>query len=327
MIGRREFISLLGGTVAAWPLAAHAQQKMPVIGFLNAQSSDANANRLRAFRQGLMDTGYIEGENVAIEYRWAEGQYDQLPAQAADLVRRRVAVIAAIAPFAASAAKTATATIPIVFAVPQDPVTLGLVASLARPGGNLTGVNFFVGELVAKRLELLRELVPAITRLAVLINPTNPTNSETTLRDVLAAARATGLQIQVVRARTSSEIDAAFADLGRERPDGLFVGGDPFFNDRRVQLANTAAYHRVPATYSNRELAEAGGLMSYGTNISDAFRQVGVYTGRILKGAKPSELPVVQASKFELVINHQTARMLGLTLPPSLLSIADEVIE
>ncbi len=234
-------------------------------------------------------------------------------------------MIAAIAPSAASAAKTATATIPIVFAVPQDPVTLGLVASLARPGGNLTGINFFVGELVAKRLELLRELVPAITRLAVLINPTNPTNNETTLRDVLAAARAMGLQIQVVRASTSSEIDATFADLGRERPDALFVGGDPFFNDRRVQLANTAAYHRVAATYSNRDLAEAGGLMSYGTNISDAFRQVGVYTGRILKGAKPSELPVVQASKFELVINHQTARMLGLTVPPSLLARADEV--
>ena len=323
---RRALISLLGGT-AAWPLAAHAQQNMPVIGFLNAQSPDVSANRLRAFRQGLMDAGYIEGENVAIEYRWAEGQYNQLPAQAADLVRRRVAVIAAIAPLAASAAKTATATIPIVFAVPQDPVTLGLVASLAQPGGNLTGINFFVGELVAKRLELLRELVPSITRLAVLINPTNPTNSEITQRDVLAAARAMGLQIQVVRASTSSEIDAAFADLGRERPDALFVGGDPFFNDRRVQLANTASYHRVPTTYSNRELAEAGGLMSYGTNISDAFRQVGVYTGRILKGARPADLPVVQTSKVELVINAQTARMLGLTVPPTLLTTADEVIE
>jgi ABC-type uncharacterized transport system substrate-binding protein len=323
---RREFITLLGGAAAAWPFAARAQPVMPVIGFLNAGSRDPSAHRLRAFRQGLKDAGHVEGENVLIEYRWAEGQYDQLPAQAADLVRRRVAVIAAFAPSAAEVAKAATGSIPIVFAVSEDPVRLGLVASLARPGGNLTGINFFVGELVAKRLELLRELLPAVTRVALLINPASPV-AETTVRDLEVAARSFGLQVQVVRASTSREINAAFATFVRERPDALFVGGDPFFNDRRVQLANIAAYHRVPATYSNRDLAEAGGLMSYGTDLADAFRQVGVYVGRILKGAKPADLPVEQASKFELVINLQTARMLGLEVPPTLLGRADEVIE
>ncbi len=313
---RREFITLLGGAAAAWPLAARAQQTaMPVIGFLNAQSSDTSANRLRAFRQGLKDAGYVEGENVTIEYRWAEGRYEQLPAQAADLVRRRVDVIAAFAPHAALAAKAATSTIPIVFAVPEDPVRLGLVASLARPGGNLTGINFFVGELVAKRLDLLRELLPAAARVAVLINPASPA-AEITMRDAEVAARALGLQIQVLHASTSREINAAFATFVNERPDAVFVGGDPFFNDRRIQLANVASYHRVPATYSNRDLAEAGGLMSYGTNIADSYRTVGIYTGRVLKGAKPADLPVVQASKFELVINAQTARMLGLDVPP-----------
>jgi putative ABC transport system substrate-binding protein len=324
---RREFITLLSGAAAAWPLAAHAQQQaMPVIGFLAALSRDANAHRLRAFRQGLKDAGYVEGENVLIEYRGAEGQYDRLPAQAVDLVRRRVAVIAAFAPAAAGAAKAATGSIPIVFAVSADPVSLGLVASLARPGGNLTGINFFVGELVAKRLELLRELLPTVTRVALLINPTSPV-AETTVRDLEVAAHSFGLQIRVVRASTSREINMAFATLVRERPDALFVGGDPFFNDRRVQLANMAAYHRVPATYSNRDLAEAGGLMSYGTNLADAFRQVGVYTGRILKGEKPADLPVVQASKFELVINLQTAMMLGIDVPNTLQLLADEVIE
>ena len=321
---RRDFITLLGGA-AAWPLSARAQQPaMPVIGFLTAQSPDPI--RLRAFHQGLKDAGHVEGENVAIEYRWAEGQYDQLPAQAADLVRRRVAVIAAISPSAALVSKAATATIPIVFAVSEDPVRLGLVASLSRPGGNLTGINFFVGELVAKRLELLRELVPAVTRVAVLINPASPA-AKGTVRDVEAAARTLGLEIQVLSASTSRDINNAFAIIARERPDALFVGGDPFFNDRRIQLANMAAYYRIPATYSNRNLAEAGGLMSYGTNIADAFRQVGVYTGRILKGAKPADLPIVQASKFELVINAQTARMLGLPVPDKLLVAADEVIE
>jgi putative ABC transport system substrate-binding protein len=264
---------------------------------------------------------------VLIEYRGAEGQYDQLPAQAADLVRRRVAVIAAFTPAAAGAAKAATGSIPIVFAVSADPVSLGLVASLARPGGNLTGINFFVGELVAKRLELLRELLPAATRIAVLVNPTEVTNTAVTLKDVETAASAMGLQIKRLNASTSLEINMAFATFVRERPDALFVGGDAFFNDRRVQLANMAAYHRVPTTYSNRDLAEAGALMSYGTNLADAFRQVGVYTGRILKGERPADLPVVQASKFELVINLQTARMLGLTVPDKLLVAADEVIE
>ena len=271
------------------------------------------ADRLRGFRQGLKDTGYVEGENVAIEYRWAENQIDRLPELAAELVRRRVAVIAATGgPPSALAAKAATTTIPIVFIVGEDPVRLGLVASLARPGGNLTGINFFSGELTAKRLELLRELVPGATRVAVLVNPANAANTETTLRDVEAAARAMGLQIQVLNASTSREIDAAFATFVRERPDALFVGGDPFFNSRRVQLAHLAARHAIPATYSGRDYAEAGGLMSYGTNLADAYRQVGVYAGRILKGAKPADLPVVQATKFELVINAQTARMLGL---------------
>jgi len=300
---------------------------MPVIGLLDPRSPDAMADRLRPFRQGLKETGHVEGENVAIEYRWAEGQYERLPALAAELVRRQVAVIFATPTVSALAAKSATAAIPIVFAVGDDPVKLGLVASLARPGGNLTGVNFFGAEVVSKRLELLRELVPRIGRLAVLVNPSNAVISETTVREVEAAARSTGVQVQVFNAGTSREIDAAFANLVRERSDAVFVGGDAFFTSRRVQLSTLAARYLIPSSCSQREITEVGGLMSYATNNSDTYRQAGVYAGRILKGAKPADLPVVQSSKFELVINAQTARMLSLTVPASLLALADEVIE
>jgi putative ABC transport system substrate-binding protein len=328
---RRQFITLLGGAAAAplgWPRAARAQQPaMPVIGFLHITSPEAVADRVRGFHRGLKETGYVEGENVAIVYRWAEGQNDRLPALAAELVRRPVAVIAATGGNASAlAAKAATMTIPIVFAVNDDPVKLGLVASLARPDGNLTGINFFNAELTAKRLGLLRELVPGAARVAVLVNPV-ATNAKSIVKDVEAAARAMGLQIQVHNASTSREINAAFATFVRERPDALFVGGDGFFNSRRVQIVTLAVRHAVPATFSAREYAVAGGLMSYGSNLADAFRQAGVYTGRILKGGKPADLPVVQASKFELVINAQTATMLGLTVSPSLFARADEVIE
>jgi ABC-type uncharacterized transport system substrate-binding protein len=325
---RREFITLLGGA-AAWPLAARAQQPtMPVIGFLDSHSPEPTADRLRGFHRGLKESGHVEGENVVIVYRWAEGQNDRLPELAAELVRRQVAVIAATGGTpSALAAKAATTTIPIVFAVPEDPVRLGLVASLARPGGNATGINFFNVELAAKRLELLRELVPAAVHVAVLVNPTNVANTEANLKEVQLAGRAMGLQIQVVRASTSREIDAAFGTIVRERPDALFVGGDALFNSRRLQLALLAARHGLPATYPSRDYPVSGGLMSYGTDVTDAFRQVGAYASRILKGAKPADLPVVQASKFELVINHQTARILGIEVPPTLLARADEVIE
>ena len=300
---------------------------MPVVGFLNSRSPDGMTDRLRAFREGLKDSGYVERENVAIEYRWAENRLDRLPGLAAELVHRQVAVMAATSTDAAFAAKAASTTTPIVFLVGQDPVQSGLVASLARPGGNLTGINIFSGELTAKRLELLRELVPAVTRVAVLVNPADATSTETTLRDVEPAARAMGLKIQVLNASTSREINTAFATFVRERPDAIFVSTDPFLISRRVQLAQLATLHRVPATYPLREFVEIGGLMSYGTNIADAFRQIEVYAGRILKGAKPADLPVVQSTKFELVINAETARMLALAVPPSLLAIADEVIE
>jgi putative ABC transport system substrate-binding protein len=329
MMRRRTFITLLSGAAAAWPLAAHAQQPaMPVIGLLNSIPSDTFTDRLRAFRQGLKDSGYVEGENVSIEHRSADNQIDRLPDMATELVRRRVAVIATNGgPAPALAAKAATTTIPIVFIVNEDPVRLGLVVSLARPGGNLTGINFFSGELTAKRLELLRELVPGTVSVAVLVNPAYAANTQSTLRDVEGAARALGLQIKVLNASTSREIDAALATFVRERPDALFVGSDPFFTSRRVQLANLAARYLIPMASGAREIAEAGGVMSYGASLTDAWRQVGVYTGRILKGAKPADLPVVQASKFELVINAQTARMLGLTVPDKLLATADEVIE
>src|SRR5262249_36784756 len=321
---RRDFITLIGGAAAAWPLAAPAQQRgMPIFGLLDSRSPDGMTDRLRAFREGLKDSGYVERENVAIEYRWAENQLDRLPELAAELVRRQVAVIAATSTNPALAAKAATTTTPIVFVAGEDPVRLGLVASLARPGGNLTGINILSGELTAKRLNLLREMVPGAARIAVLVNPAN-VMTENALRDVAAAARVMGLQIQVLNASTSGEIDAAFV---RERPDAVFVGLDVFFISRRAQLVNLASRHALPATYHLREFAEAGGLMSYGTNIVDTFRQAGVYAGRILKGAKPAGLPVVQSTKFELVINAWTARMLGLAVPPTLLSTADEVIE
>ena len=326
---RRDFISLLGGAAAAWPLAARAQEPaMPVIGFLLGTSPDMFADRLRAFRQGLKDIGYVESENVAIEYRWADNKIDRLSELAAELVRRKVAVIVATGgSTSAFAAKAATTTIPIVFGAGEDPVRIGLVASLARPGGNLTGVNFFSNELSAKRLEFLRELVPGAARIAVLVNPANALNTETTLRDVESAARAFGLQIQVLNASSIREIDGAFATLGRERSDALFVGQDIFFVTRRVQLANMAARHGVPMTSGSRDLVEAGGLMSYGASITDAHRQIGLYTGRILKGARPADLPIVQSTKFELIINASTARMLGLAVSPTLLATADEVIE
>ena len=328
MMRRREFITLLGGAAAAWPLAARAQQgTMPVIGFLHSASPDGNADRVRTFRQGLKETGFVEGENVAIEYRWADSQVERLPALATELVRRGVAVIVVFGPVVAFAAKAATTTIPIVFVVPQDPVRLGLVTNLARPGGNLTGINFFPAEVTGKRLELLRELVPAAVRIAVLVEPTNPTSTESTLRDVEGASRAMGLQMQVFKVSTSREIDAVFEGFVRERPDALLAPISAFLMDRRVQLALQAAICRVPATYALREFVEAGGLMSYGASLRDAYRQVGTYAGRILKGAKPADLPVVQATKFELVINAQTARMLGLDVPHSLLARADEVIE
>jgi putative tryptophan/tyrosine transport system substrate-binding protein len=328
---RRGFITLLGGAAAvslvAWPPAARAQQPgVPVVGFVNAGPSDAPL--AAAFRKGLNEAGYFEGQNVTVEYHWLEGQFDRLPALMADLVRRRVAVIATPAGnYAAQVAKAATTTTPIVFGVGEDPVRLGVVTSLARPGGNLTGINFFSTELAAKRLELLRELVPGAARVAVLVNPANATTAESTLRGMEPAARAMALQIQVLNASTSREIDAVFATLASERPDAIVVGTDYFLIDRRVQLALQAMLHKLPATYPVRDFAEVGGLMSYGASLGDAYRHVGVYTGRILKGAKPADLPVVQSSKFELVINAQTARMLGLAVPDKLLVAADEVIE
>jgi putative ABC transport system substrate-binding protein len=328
-VRRREFIRLLGGAAAAWPLAARAQQAtMPVIGLLDPRSPDELTDRLRGFRQGVKEAGVVEGQNAAIEYRWAENQMNRLPELAADLVRRQVAVI--VTPgglVSALAAKAATTTIPIVFVVADDPVRLGLVSSLGRPDGNLTGINFFSGELSAKRLEILHDLVPAAARVAVLVNPANAANAETALREAETAARAIGLKIQVFNASTSREINAVFATFARGRPDAVFLGIDPFFNSRRIQLVQLAARYAVPTSYPSRDYVQAGGLISYGADITDAWRQAGLYSGRIIKGAKPAELPVVQSSKFELAINAETARMLDLTVPPSLLALADEVIE
>jgi putative tryptophan/tyrosine transport system substrate-binding protein len=325
---RRDFLTLLGSAAAAWPVATLAQQSaVPVIGFVDGGSPDARARFAAAFLKGLNVTGYDEGQNVLVEYHWLNGQYDRLPSLMADLSRRHVAVVAAIGNAPALAAKAATTTIPIVFGMGDDPVKLGLVTSLARPGSNATGINFFTQEVTAKRLELLRELVPKAVRIAVLVNPANAPTAEATLRDIPEAARALGLQIQVLKASTSREIEATFATLGRERADALFVSGDAFFSARAVQFATLAMRHVLPAIYSNRQFPEVGGLMSYGTDVASRFRQAGVMTGQILKGAKPAELPVIQSTKFEFVINLQTARALGLEVPNSIQLLADELIE
>jgi putative tryptophan/tyrosine transport system substrate-binding protein len=326
-VKRRQFITLLSGA-AAWPLAAGAQQApMPIVGFVEGRSAEATVRQAAAFRKALSETGYVEGQNVMVEYHWLDGQYDRLPAVMADLVRRRVAVIAAFSNAPALAAKAATSTIPIVFGVGQDPVRMGLVASLARPGGNATGINFFNQEAVAKRLGLLHDLVPKAVRIAVLVNPTNTSATEPTLREIREAARVLGLQIAVLNASTSPEIEVAFSTLVPDRADALFVAPDSFFTGRPVQFATLAAHHKVPAAYTQRDFVEAGGLMSYGTDIPDMFRQVGVYTGQILKGVKPADLPVAQSTKFEFVINLQTAKLIALEIPPTLLARADEVIE
>jgi ABC-type uncharacterized transport system substrate-binding protein len=323
---RRAFLAGLSSTALLAPFAAHGQQA-PVVGFLNATSPDGYAERLRGFRQGLKSAGFVENENVSVEYRWAENQPERLPAMAADLVRRRVAVIAATGGNAAvDAAKAATTTIPVLFVTPDDPVKLGLVKSMARPDGNLTGINFLGTELGAKRLELLREMVPAMTRVAVLWNPTEP-SSNVRMNEVQAASGAMRLHNQVFRASSSRDIDMAFAAMARERSDAVLFIPDPVFNGRRIQLVHLASHYRLPAIFWQREFAEIGGLMSYGSSIGQAFQQVGVYAGRILKGDRVADLPVVQSDKFELVINHQIARMLGIAVPPSLLARADEVIE
>jgi ABC-type uncharacterized transport system substrate-binding protein len=325
-IGRREFITLLGSAAATWPLAARAQPTSALIGFLNGASPEGYAPYVAAFRQGLKEAGYVEGQNVTIEYRWAEGQYDRLPALAADLVRRNVTVIAATTTPAAQAAKALTSTVPIVFTTGDDPIKLGLVASFNRPGGNATGVSHLIGELGSKRLGLLRELLPGITVITTLLNPNFP-GAERQLRDAEAAAGALGLQLIVLRASTEREIDAAFATMAQQGASALVVGGDPSFVARREQIVALAARHAIPTIYPVRDFAVAGGLMSYGTDFADAYRQAGVYTGRIVRGEKPADLPVQRSTKFELVINLKTARTLGVTIPAGVLSIADEVIE
>jgi putative tryptophan/tyrosine transport system substrate-binding protein len=328
-IGRRYFISAFGGAAVAWPLAASAQQpSLPVVGFLNPGASEASTRNVTAFRKGLNEAGYAEDQNVTVEYHWLEGRYDRLPALLVDLIRKPVAIIAAPGfQAAALAAKAATATIPIVFGVAEDPVRLGLVASLARPGGNATGINSFVQEVGAKRLRLLHEPVPKAVHVALLLNPANASAAETTLRDVKEAAPIIGMQIQILNASTIGEIDAAFANLESDRPDVLFVAPDGFFASRGVQFATLATSHKIPATYANRDIVAAGGLMSYGTDVADMYHQVGIYIGNILRGAKPADLPVLQSAKFDFAINLQTARVLGIEVPSGLLAIADEVIE
>jgi putative ABC transport system substrate-binding protein len=324
---RRKVIKLLGGVAATWPLAARAQSPtIPVIGFLDSRSPEAVENRLRGFRQGLKEAGYVEGENITILYRWADDRVDRLSLFAAELVSRSVATIVTAGPPTSLAAKAATTTIPIVFLVGSDPVDLGLSTSLSRPSGNLTGIDIFTSELVAKRLEVLRDLLPKSTRIGVIVNPADPV-TDGQLKELDAAGRAMGLQVKIHNADTRTEIDAAFEAMGRDQPDAVFAGPSAFLNGRRVQLAQWSTYYRLPAIYPLRDFVEVGGLISYGPDIIDSYRQAGRYVGRILKGAKPAELPIVKPAKFELVINAQTARMLGLTVPSSLLGRADEIID
>jgi ABC-type uncharacterized transport system substrate-binding protein len=324
---RREFITLLSASATAWPVGARAQ-RMRLVAAVSGQSRDADARNEAAFRKGLNESGYVDGQNVTVEYHWLEGRYGDLPSLMADLVRRQVDVIATTgsAP-AALAAKAATTTIPIVFGTAEDPVKLGLVASLARPNGNATGINFFALEVVAKRLRLLHDLLPKAVRIAVLVNPANTATAGSTLKPVQEAAPSMGLQIQILKASTIGEIDAVFGDLARERPDALFIAPDAFFTSRAVQFAILTARERIPAAYAVREIVTAGGLMSYGTDLADVAHQVGFYSGKILNGAKPADLPVLQSTKFEFAINMQAARALGLDVPSGILSIADELIE
>ena len=324
---RREFITLLGGAAAAWPVVVRAQQPaMPVIGFLHSGSPTTYAHLVTAFRQGLKELDYVDGQNVTIEYRWAAGQYDRLPALASDLVQRRVSVIASTGPSSALAAKEATTMIPIVFSTGADPVTLGLVARLNRPGGNVTGIGVLTAVIASKRLGLLRELVPTAASIAVLLNPNNPT-TEAQRNDIQEAARSVAQQVHVLHAGSDAELDAAFVTYGRLRSGALLVNADPSFVNRRDHIVALAARHAIPAIYEQREFPVAGGLASYGTSLKDAYHQVGIYTGRVLKGEKPADLPVMQSTKFEFVINLKTAKALGVKIADNLLTLADEVIE
>jgi putative tryptophan/tyrosine transport system substrate-binding protein len=326
---RRKFLTLVGSTAAAWPVAAHSQQPgaaMPVIGFIRDGSAESNARWLAGFHKGLSETGYVEGQNVTVEYHWLEGKYDRLPEISADLVRRKVAVIATLGTGSAQTTKAATVTIPIVFLSGEDPVELGLVDSMAKPGGNVTGVSIQTSEIVTKRLRLLHDLLPNAVRIAVLVVPGNA-SAKTTVQEAQKAASAMGLQTEIINATTVGEINEVFDTFARERPDALFVAADAFLSSRRVQLATLTARDRIPAAYPLRDYVEVGGLMSYGPDFTDMFRQVGAYSGQILKGAKPAELPVLQSSKFDLVINLTTAKALGLAIPSGVISITDEVIE